>query len=250
MSRVLPILFNTDMVRAILDGRKMVTRRVIRPQPKMRLCYTYVSGRKSDIGKWRYPDSNAWISWGKEYKRPYGIEFAEEDEEKRWTPPCHTGDILYVRETYCPNYFDVHIAGYRSGDNMRGNRNAYKADYHKEIIGDVVPEPKWKPSIHMPKEAARIWLKVTDVRVERLQDIDEEQAEKEGGINNIGFIHSSENEYENLHTAREDFKENIWNSTIKKSDLYRYGWDDNPWVWVIGFERCEKPKEAYGQKTT
>ena len=234
MSRVLPILFNTDMVRAILDGRKTVTRRVIRPQPKMRLCYTYVAGRKSDIGKWRYPDSNAWISWGKEYKRPYGIEFAEEDEEKRWTPPCHTGDILYVRETW-----SEWTGGY-----------LYKA-WHGPF-----PQPgqcsamKWHPSLHMPKEAARIWLKVTDVRVERLQDIDEEQAEKEGGINNIGFIHSPENEYENLHTAREDFKENIWNSTIKKSDLYRYGWDAHPWVWVIGFERCEKPKEAYGQKTT
>lgn len=237
------------MVRAILDGRKTVTRRVIRPQPKMRLCYTYVAGRKSDIGKWRYPDSNAWISWGKEYKRPYGIEFAEEDEEKRWTPPCHTGDILYVRETWGISNFDyddntVYIV-YKASENEKneGCRAVRFPNDKFEKLYDSMAENSldWHPSLHMPKEAARIWLKVTDVRVERLQDIDEEQAEKEGGINNIGFIHSPENEYENLHTAREDFKENIWNSTIKKSDLYRYGWDDNPWVWVIGFERCGKP---------
>ena len=143
---------------------------------------------------------------------------------ERSCPIC-PGDILYVRETW-----SEWTGGY-----------LYKA-WHGPF-----PQPgqcsamKWHPSLHMPKEAARIWLKVTDVRVERLQDIDEEQAEKEGGINNIGFIHSPENEYENLHTAREDFKENIWNSTIKKSDLYRYGWDAHPWVWVIEFERCGKP---------
>lgn len=95
--------------------------------------------------------------------------------------------------------------------------------------------------IHMPKEAARIWLKVTDVRVERLQEITEECAKKEGAIDNRGFIHSPDNEYDSVHTAREHFAE-IWDSTIKKSDLDRYGWNANPWVWVIEFERCEKPE--------
>ena len=93
----------------------------------------------------------------------------------------------------------------------------------------------------MPKEAARIWLKVTDVRVERLQDVTEDGAKAEGAIDNRGFIHSPENEYDSIHTTREHFAE-IWNSTIKKSDLERYGWDASPWVWVIEFERCEKPK--------
>lgn len=93
----------------------------------------------------------------------------------------------------------------------------------------------------MPKEAARIWLKVTDVRVERLQEITEDGAKAEGAIDNRGFIHSPENEYDSIHTAREHFIE-IWNSTIKKSDFDRYGWDANPWVWVIEFERCEKPE--------
>lgn len=96
----------------------------------------------------------------------------------------------------------------------------------------------WKPSIHMPKEAARIWLKVTDVRVERLQDITEAEAILEGAINNIAFIHSPDDEYDHIHTAREHFID-IWNSTIKKGDIDKYGWDANPFVWVIEFERCE-----------
>ena len=100
---------------------------------------------------------------------------------------------------------------------------------------------KWKPSIRMPKEAARIWLKVTDVRVERLQEITEAGAEAEGAVNNIGMIHAPDNEYDHIHTAKEHFIE-IWNSTIKKSDIDRYGWDANPYVWVIEFERCEKPE--------
>ena len=82
----------------------------------------------------------------------------------------------------------------------------------------------------MPKKAARIWLKVTDVRVERLQEISGEDLIKEG----IDLFRSNY-----VRVAFDEFK-NIWNSTIKKSDLDRYGWDANPWVWVIEFERCER----------
>lgn len=102
---------------------------------------------------------------------------------------------------------------------------------------------EWKQSLFMPKEAARIWLKVTNVRVEQLQDITEDGAEAEGVIDNRGFIHSPENEYDRIYTAREHFIE-IWDRTIKKSDLDSYGWDANPWVWVIEFERCE-PQEGH-----
>lgn len=149
-------------------------------------------------------------------------------------PPYQPGDILYIRESYCPNYFDEGIAGYRN-DGLRGNRNAYKADYHKETIGDIVPEPKWEPSIHMPKEAARIWLNVTDVRVDRLQDITEQQTVQEG-INVCKAVHDG-------YTDGSEAFAMLWDSTIKKSDLDRYGWDANPWVWVIEFERCDKPGE-------
>lgn len=189
MSRVLPILFNIDMVRAILDGQKTVTRRVVK-QPY------YVEGDENDkrtliavrtapkgsklarqIGNMPYPDA------------PYKI-----------------GDILYVRETW--RRLSTHPnAGYE-----------YAADWSPKYFDNSRrPEAgnngKWHPSIHMPKEAARIWLKVTDVRVERLQDITEEQAQMEGC--NSGLLTGP-------CTARGQF-ENLWNSTIKKSDLDRYG---------------------------
>jgi hypothetical protein len=209
---VKPILFNSDMVNAILDGRKTVTRRIVKPQPTKEQKYFFIAsmcGDKEDYLTFFFSD-------------PFGKSILH---VKR---PYNPADILYVREAYCPNYFDESIAGYR-GD-LRGNRNAYKADYHTNIVGNTVPEPKWHPSIHMPKEAARIWLKVTDVRMERLQDITEEQAQAEGCMS--GMLTGP-------CAARQQFEE-IWDSTIKKSDLDRYGWDANPYVWVIEFDRCEK----------
>ena len=86
----------------------------------------------------------------------------------------------------------------------------------------------------MPKEAARIWLRVTDVRVERLQDISGAELIKEG-------IDLYQSNY--IKAAFDEFKM-LWDADIKKSDLDRYGWSANPWVWVIEFERCEKPKEV------
>lgn len=147
-------------------------------------------------------------------------------------PPYQLGDILYVRETWCA--LPVNEAGHMRGHSV----------YYYKVDGDLRPEGwrgNWHPSIHMPKEAARIWLKVTDVRVERLQEITEDGAKAEWAIDNRGFIHSTENEYVSIYTAREHFTE-IWNSTIKKSDIDRYGWDANPYVFVIEFERCEKPE--------
>lgn len=113
---------------------------------------------------------------------------------------------------------------------------------------------KWKPSIHMPKEAARIWLKVTNVRVERLQEITEDQTEEEGFLFTPPCLHMTGENYCDIDGpctseikycdmgAGELFGKVLWNSTIKKSDLDSYGWDANPWVWVIEFERCEKPE--------
>ena len=191
------------MVRAILDGRKGATRRIVK-------------GFIPDDAVWGYTafTPKGYISCRGTFADGYkGIFFKL---------PCESGDILYVRETWkkAPN-------GYY-----------YYEDWQKDDIADVT---KWKPSIHMPKEAARIWLKVTDVKIERLQDVTEDGAKAEGAIDNRGFIHSPENEYDRIHTAREHFIR-IWNSTIKKSNLNRYGWDASPWVWVIEFERCEKPE--------
>lgn len=229
MSRVLPILFNTEMVRAILDGRKTVTRRVVKPQPKMRLCYAFAG---YGHGKWHYPDKNAWEYWGEEFKRPDNIE---SDELKRtWTPPYHTDDVLYVRETW---FKDL-------------DRYMYRADYsfkEKFYKNGKEIDMKWRPSIHMPKEAARIFLKVTDVRVEQLNMISEEDMVAEGIYPykeqktemelNYGILDGAKTEIE----LEYEFAD-LWDSTLKKSDLDRYGWDANPWVWVIEFERCEKPK--------
>lgn len=191
-----PILFNTEMVRAILDGRKTCTRRVIKPQPDEKHTYPFGfvtdSTEKKEVGCFGFA-ANEYGGSIQYVKPPY-----------RYAP----GDILYVRETWkkAPK-------GYY-----------YYEDWQRNDIADVT---KWKPSIYMPKDAARIWLKVTDVRVERLQDMTDDDAEAEGC-----FDYTS--------TALGFF--DVWDSTIKKSDLDRYGWNVNPWVWVIEFERCEKPE--------
>ena len=197
MSRVLPILFNTDMVRAILDGLKGATRRIVK-------------GFIPDDAVWGYTafTPKGYISCRGTFADGYG--------EKFFKLPCEPGDILYVRETWkkAPN-------GYY-----------YYEDWQRNDIADVT---KWKPSIHMPKEAARIWLKVTDVRVERLQEITEEQIGREGVEVEYPHVLNGEEKRYAFST--------LWNSTVKKSDLDRYGWNANPWVWVIEFERCEKPEE-------
>ena len=175
-----PILFNTEMVRAIQDGRKTVTRRVIKFPEGM-------TGRLSESGATDH------IFY------PGGIKY----------PLYRTGDILYVRETWNE---------YLNNENIE---YCYLADTQNITYVDMDDEPiKWKPSIHMPKSAARIFLKVTDIRVERLQDITVEQALKEGFNSTYEF---------NV----------LWDKTIKKQDLDKYGWNANPWVWVYEFEREE-----------
>lgn len=215
-----PILFNTDMVRAILDGRKAVTRRVVK-LPK------YVE--KQDDGLYTlYADGGNY----KDQEIPQILDYL--------IHPYQPGDIIYVRETWGNwNYDDPNCwAAYYQ----------YRADYPdgaKTYMYDEENEcdlPKWHPSIHMPKEAARIWLKVTNVRVERLQDITMEQCVKEGLVDSRGFIHSPGNEYGDLRSHKLKFQ-SLWDSTLKKPDIDRYGWDANPWVWVIEFEQCEKPQE-------
>lgn len=202
-----PILFNTEMVRAILDGRKGATRRIVK-------------GFIPDDAVWGYTafTPKGYISCRGTFADGYG--------EKIFKLPCETGDILYVRETWkkAPN-------GYY-----------YYEDWQRNDIADIT---KWKPSIHMPKEAARIWLKVMNVRVERLQEITDEQAKREGIQYDecpTGFAWKQETDMHNCYTTPIGAMQALWNSTVKKSDIDRYGWDANPYVWVISFERCEKPE--------
>lgn len=206
-----PILFNTEMVRAILDGRKSCTRRICK-----------------DANEYTVPDMDFYNA----DRRTYAVhnfvdkEHTEQLSIAERTCPICPGDILYVRETWkkAPN-------GYY-----------YYEDWQRNDIADIT---KWKPSIHMPKEAARIWLKVMNVRVERLQEITDEQAKREGIQYDecpTGFTWKQETDMHNCYTTQIGAMQALWNSTIKKSDLDRYGWDASPWVWVIEFERCEKPE--------
>lgn len=206
-----PILFNSEMVRAILDGRKDATRRIVK-------------GFIPDDAVWGYTafTPKGYISCRGTFADGYG--------EKFFKLPCEPGDILYVRETW-----KKALNGYY-----------YYEAWQRNDIADVT---KWKPSIHMPKEAARIWLKVTNVRVERLQEITDEQAKREGIQYDecpTGFTWKQETDMHNCYTTPIGAMQALWNSTIKKSDLDGYGWDANPWVWTIEFERCEKPEEISG----
>lgn len=196
-----PLLFNTEMVQAILDGRKSCTRRLVK----------FLSG-----------ENPRWTGYIKDGLMLYNGK----NEPCIRKAPYQPGDILYVRETWkkAPN-------GYY-----------YYEDWQRNDIADIT---KWKPSIHMPKEAARIWLKVMNVRVERLQEITDEQAKREGIQYDecpTGFTWKQETDMHNCYTTPIGAMQALWNSTIKKSDLDRYGWDASPWVWVIEFERCEKPE--------
>lgn len=253
-----PVLFNTEMVKAILDGRKEVTRRIIKPQPKNILCYSF-AGSKGIAGTWGYPNSDAWKYWGCEY-RPT-TELTPEDWKKRWAPPYHTDDILYVRETWSPMYpneTSEEIVGYL----YKADRDLY-GDEYKKVYDKQYPDGKdwtwdgiWKPSIHMPKKAARLWLKVTNVRVQRIQEMTLQDSLKEGvKLSLRGMVETNGSELDavknetslEIHGITDEGKRGalapfaeLWNSTVPKKELSVYGWDANPWVWVISFERIRE----------
>ncbi len=209
-----PMFFNTEMVKAILDGRKTVTRRVV----KQSIVDKFVlaeDGRLLGSFDACHPE------WG-------GYPTVDD-------APYHPGDILYVRETWMRETEQGIPTGgyiYRASDNPAPDGN-----------GPL----RWRPSIHMPKEAARLFLRVTDVRVERLQDITEAGAFAEGVKDPYNYQNPEWYDQRNLTTSySRDAFAGLWDSTIKKADLSLYGWDANPWVWVIEFERISK-EEAHGQ---
>ena len=201
-----PILFNTKMVQAILDGRKTVTRRACKVNP-------YDSTEETG-GAFAICEPNL------------QMYFVDEERFARWLiakSKIKTGDILWVRETWA--YID--FAG------EYGNGYVFKASDNGQHWEENAYDWKWHPSIHMPREAARIFLRVTDVRAERLNDMAENDAKREGvtvETNNSGLMYRA-------HFSL------LWDSTIKPSDLDRYEWSANPWVWVISFERTEKPED-------
>lgn len=232
-----PILFNTEMVRAIIDGRKTVTRRVVKPQP--------APTSQIQLANERF----VWSFW-------------KDGDQHLMKAPYDRGDILYVRETFC-------VGKIECGELPDGREAPYVS---QGTGGDSIPKEYtirheigtddvvWKPSIHMPKDSARIFLRVANVRVERLQDMTEEDAFKEGYIdNNPWCYHLVHENYPDSpipcfaassdacptdppcnHSISELFGIEVWNSTIKKTDLARYGWEANPWVWVVEFEKISR----------
>lgn len=207
------ILFNTEMVRAILDGRKSCTRRIVKPQQLV--------GLLPDKCKNGVPEE--FLKEKKLMFKPYCNMTDIELINTAYKAPYQRGDILYVRETWCKGL----------------ERYIYRADYsdtEKFYRDGKEIEMKWHPSLHMPKDAARIFLRVTNVRVERLQDITVEDALAEGMDKYIRL--NGELDENSIITSFIG----IWNSTVKKSDLDFYGWDANPYVWVIEFEVCDKPE--------
>lgn len=219
-----PILFNTEMVKAILDGRKTVTRRLVKLPSYVKL--------EEDGTYTLYAEGTAYGKQCMEQLVPY------------LRKPCEPGDILYVRETYANISNFVNYAEYELDIDLK---YLYKCDDNgKEHSFIDVGVKRWRPSIHMPKEAARIFLKVADVRVERLQDITEKDACKEGfhaGYTNVTSGPWGLDDCPDEWTATEEFSV-LWNSTINKQDIEKYGWKANPWVWVIDFERISK-EELY-----
>lgn len=214
-----PILFQTEMVRAILEGRKSVTRRIIKPQPAG-------DGSKPEplITRPGY-----WNTWGDDYV---------------YRQPYQPGDILWVRETWG---MASDLLGAVPGP-------VYRADYtDSELRALGAKHYRWRPSIHMPRKAARIFLRVTGVRVERLQSLNTSDLIAEG----ITPRHSpgrcrcawavdgcmdgpcpNRDGYE-FFAHLEPFAE-LWDHTMRPADRPCYGWEANPWVWVITFERISK----------
>lgn len=205
-----PSLFSTEMVRAILDGRKTQTRRVIKPQPDG-VTVDGIAYRHKSIELCR--DGNLITVTHDE-----GMPIAE-----RINPRYQPGDIIWVRETWAK------VSDWVCVDPAVGLPDGYiyKADWM-----DGAEAPKWRPSIHMPRAAARLFLLVKAVRIERLQEITEEDARAEGfspdtPFKNMGYQWS----------ARENFAE-YWDTLNTRRG---YPWDSNPWVEVITFERTEEP---------
>lgn len=210
-----PILFNSEMVIAILDGRKTVTRRVVKPQPPSNT----------------HP--NLFV-----------------------TQPYRLGEILYVRETWT-----VWNGNYEYKADVESGYGPFCSSCTLDICAGYCNSVlKWRPSIHMPREAARIFLRVTDVRVERLQKISIDEMRADGiqrenirptGCSCVWRTETCMSEpcknrdsYEYMCWA-EPFSD-IWDSTIKPADKPLYGWGANPWVWVIEFERISKEEAGNG----
>lgn len=225
-----PILFSAPMVRAILDGSKTQTRRIVKPQPFI-----------DEMGNFCWNGMN----FGQDFDGPHIQAIASPLPSSRTKrvhcPYGKRGDRLWVRETWMPGY--DHEADHENGPQVS---ILYRADnegrtvaapnyelaeqWELEYSEDGDPPPSWRPSIHMPRWASRITLEITGVRVERLRDISEANCLAEGCTGGHGSIPG----YSYNATPSEYFQ-HIWTSINGAGN-----WDANPWVWVVEFRRVDK----------
>lgn len=226
-----PILFSAPMVRAILEGRKTQTRRIVRKQfapdaAVAEIPATHPSGWQisGHSGLW-WDDDASCIDDA--VCCPFGVP----------------GNQLWVRETWQGPLLDYDVA-----ESIRDWRSFQKPQFCK-YAADGGPAPeflnedeelvcRWRPSIHMPRWASRIALEVTRVRVERLQDISESDAQAEGITpyqNHPGRFLSEHRDGLNFPSAKAAFRD-LWESISSPES-----WNANPWVWVIEFKRMEVP---------
>ena len=230
-----PILFKTPMVEAILSGQKTQTRRIITPQPpEEAVHFTF---NKED-GYWFYFTPAAGDLW------------PCTKDERLTCPYGRPGDQLWVRETWRTSEDEGWIKGYSflasinedDGfiEHQPGNK---KRDSWWEIAW-IKHRSKWRPSIFMPRWVSRIQLRITDIRVEKLQDLRQRDAMAEGSAPEEKIIHGSDVVYckKAIPKATELKSENyiggfqkLWDSLNKKRG---YSWESNPWVWVIEFMVC------------
>ena len=210
-----PILFSGPMVRAILEGRKTQTRRVIKPQPK------------SELFRVGHYHETCIDRHGNEYPscdEMFGIS----SEDGEWSTKCPygvDGDRLWVRETW----FDNQASDDGCTDQSPA-RCVYRADgeFGEQFASDYL-HAKWTPSIHMPRWASRIDLEITGVRVERLNEISDADAMAEGceGLKHVPSVGGM------LDPPRFEFQR-LWESINGQGS-----WAANPWVWVVEFKRVE-----------
>ena len=212
-----PILFNTEMVRAILDGRKTTMRQVIKPQPDGIYTVLYYD----------YDENYCSVMCGGA-NIINGVRVLH-DREERIEMPYAIGDVLYVRETWTT--WNGH---YEYKADVEDGYGPFCAGCIVDIcLGECNSILEWHPPVHMPKEAARIFLQVTNVRAERLQDMTMVDMQAEGVVpdNVTGG---------QWQQWQRDYMKPVWDSTIKAAEYEAYRWEANPWVWVIEFEQISK----------
>lgn len=228
-----PILFNTQMVRQIEKGAKTQTRRIINPR---------LRAGEAGFSVCRNESSDRWIETYDEDERLTGRIIQR---------PFAPGDLLYVRETWnygfvdsdyrecAPSeaFFQEEEPGKRGKFSPPGLRWWYRADEDDE---QAMAQMRgfWKPSIHMPKEAARIWLLVKKVRIERLQEISTADIDAEGCKEWAYDARTGE-----LLPSKPTWFKILWDECVPSGQIDRFGWEANPWVWVFDFEKAEAPRQ-------